>query len=66
MQGVADLDKCQGHGLCRMSAPDVFDVTVDEGQVIVKFDGEIPEELEDAAALGVESCPEIALAVVDE
>jgi ferredoxin len=65
MKVVADLDKCQGHGLCRMSAPDVFDVTPEEGQVIVKFDGEIPEELEDGAALGVESCPEIALSVVD-
>jgi|FEC22Drversion2_1045045.scaffolds.fasta_scaffold00045_13 ferredoxin len=66
MKVVADLDKCQGHGLCRMSAPDVFGVTDDEGQVIVKFEGEIPEELEDAAALGVESCPEIALSIVEE
>lgn len=66
MRVVADLEKCQGHGLCRMSAPDVYDVTVDEGQVIVKFDGEIPEELEDGAALGVDSCPEIALSIVEE
>ncbi|HTW18264.1 MAG TPA: ferredoxin [Nocardioides sp.] len=65
MKIVADLDKCQGHGLCRMSAPDVYDVTVDEGQVIVKFDGDVPEELEDAAALGVDSCPEIALSIVE-
>ncbi len=63
MKVVADLDRCQGHGLCRMSSPEVFDVTVDEGQVIVKFDGEIPEELEDQAALGAESCPELALTV---
>lgn len=65
MRVVADLDKCQGHGLCRMSAPDVYGVTVEEGQVIVKFDGEIPAELEDAAALGVDSCPEIALTIED-
>jgi ferredoxin len=65
MRVVADLEKCQGHGLCRMSAPDVYGVTVDEGQVIVKFDGEIPPELEDAAALGVDSCPEIALSIED-
>ena len=26
MRVVADLDKCQGHGLCRMSAPDVYGV----------------------------------------
>lgn len=65
MRVVADLDRCQGHGLCRMSAPEVFDLTVDEGQVIVKFDGEIPAELEERAALGVDSCPEIALSIVE-
>lgn len=65
MKIVADLEKCQGHGLCRMSAPDVYGVTVDEGQVIVNFDGEIPEEFEDVAALGVDSCPELALTIVE-
>lgn len=48
-----------------MSAPDVYDVTDDEGQVIVKYDGEIPADLEDGAALGAESCPELALEVVE-
>ena len=66
MRVVADLDKCQGHGLCRMSAPDVYGATDDEGQVIVKFEGEIPAELEEGATLGVESCPEIALRIVEE
>ncbi|MER6975845.1 ferredoxin [Streptomyces carpinensis] len=61
----ADLAKCQGHGLCRMSAPDVYGVTDDEGQVIVEFEGDVPAELEDAAALGVESCPELALEIVE-
>lgn len=65
MRVVADLTKCQGHGLCRMSAPDVYGATEDEGQVIVKFEGDIPEELEDGAALGVESCPEFALSIED-
>lgn len=65
MKVQADLGKCQGHGLCRMSAPDVYGVTDDEGQVIVLFDGDIPAEFEDAAALGVESCPEIALRIVE-
>ncbi|MDP3968296.1 MAG: ferredoxin [Nocardioides sp.] len=66
MRVVADLDKCQGHGLCRMSAPDVYGATEDEGQVIVKFSGDIPEELEDGAVLGVESCPEIALSIIED
>lgn len=61
----ADLTKCQGHGLCRMSAPDVYDAD-EEGQVIVKFEGDIPAELEDGAVLGADSCPELALEVVDD
>ncbi|MFD4254400.1 ferredoxin [Amycolatopsis thermoflava] len=65
MKVVADLDKCQGHGLCRMSAPEVYDVTAEEGQVIVKYEGDVPEEFEDKAALGVDSCPEIALRIED-
>ena len=63
MRVIADLDKCQGHGLCRMSAPEVYDVTEDEGQVIVTYEGDIPADLEGKAALGVESCPEIALRI---
>lgn len=47
-----------------MSAPDVYD-TDDEGQVVVRFDGDIPDALEDNAMLGVESCPEIALTAID-
>ncbi len=46
-----------------MSAPEVYD-TDDEGQVVLVFEGEISEELEDGAVLGVESCPEMALSVV--
>lgn len=65
MRIEADQTKCQGHGLCRMSAPDVYD-TDDEGQVVLRYEGDVPAELEDAAALGVESCPELALTIVDD
>ncbi|MFW0795867.1 ferredoxin [Gordonia sp. CPCC 205515] len=64
MRIQADQSKCQGHGLCRMSASDVYD-TDDEGQVVVRFEGDIPEALEDDAVLGVESCPEVALTAID-
>ena len=65
MKIQADQAKCQGHGLCRMSAPDVYD-TDDEGQVVVRFEGDVPAELEDGAVLGVESCPELALTAIDD
>lgn len=65
MKVRADLDKCQGHGLCNMAAPDVFDLAEEDGHVIVKYDGDIPREQQDAAALGVEACPEIALSIED-
>ena len=64
MKVIADLNMCQGHGLCSMAAPDVYDHDED-GLVVVKLDA-IPPELADAAADGVEGCPEMALSIVEE
>jgi ferredoxin len=30
-----DLDKCQGHGLCVMCAPNAFDIDPDSGQAVL-------------------------------
>lgn len=62
MKVIADLDKCQGHGVCNMSCPEVFDLAEEDGHVMVKYDV-IPAELEEGARLGVDSCPELALSI---
>ncbi|KID30194.1 ferredoxin [Prauserella rugosa] len=65
MKVRADENRCQGHGLCNMTAPDVFDLSDEDGHVVIRTP-EVPPELEDDAARGAEACPEIALSVTDE
>lgn len=62
MKVIADLNRCQGHGLCRMAAPELFELREEDGQVIPPA-GEIPGGLEDRAQLGVDACPELALSI---
>ena len=58
-----DRDKCQGHGRCYALAPTVFD-TDDEGYAVLLIDGaEVPAELESAAQLAADNCPEYAITV---
>ena len=55
-----DSEKCQGHGRCYALAPDVFD-SDDLGQAVVLIAGEVPPELESAARLAADNCPEYAI-----
>ena len=54
-----DLDRCQGHGLCAMECPEVFDVG-DDGRAHVSVEP-IPPGLSGAALLAQQSCPEQAI-----
>jgi ferredoxin len=62
MRVRVDPELCQGHGMCHMSAPEIFQLREDDGHSYVLFE-EVPPELEDAARLGAESCPECAITV---
>ena len=57
-----DTDVCQGHGVCHMSAPDLFHLRDEDGQAYVESE-EVPAGSEDAAELGAASCPERAITV---
>ena len=60
-----DREKCQGHGRCYALAPTVFD-TDDEGYAVLLLSGdssEVPAELEGAAQLAADNCPEYAITV---
>jgi len=59
-----DRDACQGHNRCGLVAPDLFD-TDDEGYAVLLVEGEVPPELEDAARLAADNCPEFAITVED-
>lgn len=57
-----DDERCQGHGLCRISAPDLFFAREEDGNAYVK-DETIPAGREDDAELAADSCPELAIEV---
>jgi ferredoxin len=65
MRVRVDPDVCQGHGVCRMSAPEVFHLREEDGQAYVESE-EVPAGMEEAAKLGAASCPERAITVWDE
>lgn len=57
-----DLGKCQGHTLCAIAAPELFDLDDDDGHAIVKpANGLIPADLEQDAARAMMTCPEQAI-----
>ena len=57
-----DDERCQGHGLCRISAPDLFFARDEDGSAYVK-DEEVPAGREADAQLAADSCPELAIEV---
>jgi ferredoxin len=58
-----DPERCQGHGRCYVLAPELFDAD-DYGHCVVVVD-DVDDAQLDAARLGVENCPEQALALED-
>lgn len=62
MRVQVNADRCQGHGVCHMSAPDIFQLRDEDGHSYVLSE-EIRPEDEAAARLGADSCPERAIEV---
>lgn len=64
MKVRVDLAKCVGHGRCYELAPEIF--AEDERGHCRLLRSTVGPELEDAALLGAENCPEDAITVDDE
>ncbi|TPQ23406.1 ferredoxin [Streptomyces sporangiiformans] len=58
---VVDFDRCEGHGLCEQTAPEVFRLD-DEGELHLTHEDVAPED-ERAVAAAVRVCPVAALKV---
>lgn len=58
----ADRGRCEGHGLCAETAPEVFDL--DDEALVVVLTPEVPGHLERKAEMGARVCPVAALRVV--
>lgn len=59
-----DADLCQGHAMCEMEAPDVFQVPK-RGTVEI-LDPEPPEEMREDVERAVEMCPTQALFIEEK
>jgi len=62
MRVRVDEEKCQGHGLCRLSAPELFFARDEDGHAYVK-DENVPPDQEPFAELASASCPELAIEI---
>jgi len=63
MRIEADLDLCQGHAMCEMEAPDVFEVPR-KGKVRI-LDAEPPEDARAEVRAAVRYCPTQALRLLE-
>ena len=59
-----DQDACTGHGRCYTMAPEVFEA--DDDGYCIDPTGTVPVELEAAARLGAQNCPEDAITIIEE
>ena len=64
MKIVADLDKCEGLGMCEAMANDYFEVDEDEDQVTI-LDDSPPESDRAHVYAAVQACPVLALSLTD-
>lgn len=63
MRVRVDPEKCQGHTICNMVAPELFALRTEDGHSYVLVEGELPASLEDAALKAQMGCPERAIIV---
>jgi ferredoxin len=57
-----DAERCQGHTLCAMIAPDSFELSDIDG-TSSPVNEEVPPEHEDAVREAAHSCPEQAISI---
>jgi ferredoxin len=64
MKITIDGDRCAGHGLCYVAAPDLF-ADDDRGFGQVTGDGQAPPEQHDEAHAAAATCPELAVVLTE-
>jgi ferredoxin len=62
VKGSVDSERCQGHTLCAMIAPDSFELSDIDG-TSSPVDEDVPPEQEEAVREAAHSCPEQAISI---
>ena len=65
MRIKVDPELCEGHNRCFALAPRLFEVD-DYGLACARADGRVPPEMEEAARLAIDNCPEFAISIVED
>ncbi len=55
-----DANLCQGHAMCALACPQIFQLSDEDGHAYVE-DETVPPQYEDAVERAVQSCPEGAI-----
>ena len=63
MRVVIDAERCQGHQMCGIAAPEVFGAD-DYGNAVLLVSGDIPADLEGKVRRAEGNCPERAIQIV--
>ncbi|ASR03193.1 MULTISPECIES: ferredoxin [Gordonia] len=58
------LDECEGHGMCAMHEPDLYDI--DDDGFAAKADFVVPQGMEPAARNGATRCPMSAIKIIED
>jgi len=64
MKVRVDPDKCQGHTLCSMTAPEAFVLSDFDGHATTRFDV-VPADQQQAVRDAAATCPEQAIVIFD-
>jgi ferredoxin len=61
MKVKVDYDRCEGHGLCALQAPEAFSLD-DDGELNYRFEGQdVPADMESDVRSAIDACPVTAL-----
>jgi ferredoxin len=63
---VVDEAMCSGHGLCAAIAPEVYTVDDEGFNAEIGLTLDVPAGQEQAARMGARSCPDAALAIIED
>lgn len=64
MKVSIDPERCQGHTVCALTAPELFTIRGDD-EIASVVSEDVPTELEPQARLGANSCPERAIVITE-
>ena len=62
MKVSIDTERCQGHTVCALTAPELFTIRGDDAVASVDSE-DVPPTLESQARFGANSCPERAIVI---